>query len=139
MAYLPLIVDLDGTLINTDLLVETAFEYVGRKPLSSIRLIAWLWQGKPVLKKRLAEEAELDVTTLPYNEAVLAYIQLARKDGRGVYLASASDERLVCAVAKHLGCFDGWFASNGKINLSREVKANKLVKEFCENSFDYIQ
>lgn len=135
---LPLVVDLDGTLIHTDLLVEMIFGFLGKSPLSAFKLPLWLVSGRAVLKRKLIELAHIDVTTLPYNEAVLARIHEAHKGGRNVYLASASDAGLVRAVADHLGLFDGWFASDGEINLSGAVKAARLVEEFGEGKFDYI-
>ena len=69
---------------------------------------------------------------------MLARIDAARLSGRKVYLASASHERLVRAIAAHLGCFDGWFASGDTVNLSRQAKADSLTKEFGKNAFDYI-
>lgn len=134
----PLVVDLDGTLINTDLLVETAFECVGREPSIAIDLVGWMVRGKSALKRRLAAETRTHVPSLPYNETVLTRIAEARAEGRKVYLASASDGELVGAIAEHLNCFDGWFASDGSINLARKAKAELLVREFGENGFDYI-
>lgn len=134
----PLVVDLDGTLIRSDMLIEMAFGFLGQFPLSAFKLPLWFWSGRVVLKRRLAESIDIDVATLPYDEAVLSYIREAQAQGRPVYLASASDERLVRAVADHLGIFEGWFASDGAINLSGAVKATRLVEAFGEANFDYI-
>ncbi|WFU79126.1 UbiA family prenyltransferase [Bradyrhizobium sp. CIAT3101] len=134
----PLVVDLDGTLIRTDLLVETGFSELGRNPWSLLGLCTALSQGKAALKHRLAQSAALDPATLPYEQAVLARIESARDEGRPVYLASASNERLVKAVADHLGIFSGWFASNQTENLASDTKAARLVAEFGEGGYDYI-
>jgi 4-hydroxybenzoate polyprenyltransferase/phosphoserine phosphatase len=133
-----LVVDLDGTLIRSDLLMEMAFGFIGQSPLAALRLPLWLWQGRAVLKRRLAEAVPVDIETLPYDEAVLARIRAARAQGHAVYLASASDARVVEAVSDHLGLFDGWFASDGRINLSGRSKADRLVDAFGEGNFDYI-
>nr|QQZ51577.1 haloacid dehalogenase-like hydrolase [Phenylobacterium glaciei] len=132
-----LVVDLDHTLIRTDLLVETAFGFLGRQPLQALNLLIWLSRGKATLKRRLAEAAEITPADLPYDTAVLDRIAKARAVGAEVYLASASDERLVKAIADHLQ-FDGWFASDGVINLSAEAKAKRLVEAFGVGGFDYI-
>jgi 4-hydroxybenzoate polyprenyltransferase/phosphoserine phosphatase len=134
----PLVVDLDGTLIRSDLLIETIFGFLGQSPIEAYKLPLWLMSGRAVLKRRLSEIVDIDITTLPYDEAVLARIREARTEGRRVYLASASDEHLVRAVATHVELFDGWFASDGVINLSSTVKAARLVEEFGEGNFDYI-
>ena len=88
----PLVIDLDGTLVMSDLLIEMTFGFLGRFPLEAYKIPLWLLQGKAVLKRRLTEYLQCDVTTLPYDEAVLETIRAARANGRSVYLASASDE-----------------------------------------------
>lgn len=134
----PLVVDLDGTLLRSDLLIETAFLELGRRPQSVPSIVSALMKGKAALKHRLAEGEGFDPAALPYDEEVLDRIAQARAEGRPVYLASASNSRLVGAVAHHLGVFDGWFASDHSENLSGEAKARKLVTAFGEGGFDYI-
>jgi 4-hydroxybenzoate polyprenyltransferase/phosphoserine phosphatase len=132
------VVDLDGTLIASDLLIETAFSELGRRPQSLIGMLAALSRGKAALKHRLAAPSAFDPATLPYDPAVLEAIRKARADGRSVYLASASNHRLVKSVADHLGVFDGWFASDETTNLAGIRKAEQLVTRFGERGFDYI-
>jgi 4-hydroxybenzoate polyprenyltransferase/phosphoserine phosphatase len=133
-----LVVDLDGTLIKSDLLVESACVLLGQSPFNALLMGAWLAGGRAFLKRRIAERAEIDVSLLPYNEAVLERIRAAREAGHPVYLASASDECHVAAVARHLGLFDGWFGSDGVVNLRGDAKAARLVGAFGERGFDYI-
>lgn len=134
----PLVVDLDGTLVRTDLLLETAFAELGRRPQSIIDMVVALRAGKAALKHRLAEPYDFDPSILPYDEEVLAVIRQAREDRRPVYLASASTGRLVEAIADHLGVFDGWIASDQMNNLAGHAKASHLVERFGERGFDYI-
>nr|WP_193557346.1 UbiA family prenyltransferase [Microvirga pakistanensis] len=134
----PLVVDLDGTLIASDLLIETAFSELGRRPHSLIGMLRALASGKAALKHRLAEPVDFDPRTLPYDPEVLALIRSARAQGRPVYLASASHEKLVSKVASHLGLFTGWFATNETTNLAGERKAAQLVEAFGEGGFDYV-
>ncbi|MGQ0672194.1 MAG: UbiA family prenyltransferase [Hyphomicrobium sp.] len=134
----PLIVDLDGTLIQSDLLVESAFSALAAEPLALLDLLAALPHGRAALKEQAANRAQIDVTTLPYDDAVLSLIRKARDAGRPVYLASASHEKLVEQVARHLGLFDGWFGSSGLINLKSEKKAERLVEQFGDKGFDYL-
>lgn len=130
------VVDLDGTLIRSDLLVESAFAFVGADPLRVVSLARWLRRGKAALKDGIAAETEIDVAHLPYDERVLALMEEARARGRKVYVASASNERYVAAVAAHVGA-DGWFASDATVNLSSHAKARRLVEAFGEKGFDY--
>lgn len=130
--------DLDGTLVRSDLLIETAFSELGRRPLSLFGMLSALRRGKAALKHRLCESVDFDPAALPYDEEVLARIRQARADGRPVYLASASNGRLVEAVAGHIGMFSGWFASDETNNLARNEKARRLVEAFGAQGFDYI-
>jgi phosphoserine phosphatase len=134
----PLIVDLDGTLIRSDLLIETVFSEIGRDPLSVFGMFSALARGKAALKHRMAAANAFDASTLPYDGAVLDRVREALHSGRPVYLVSASNQLLVAAVAKHLGLFTGWFASDETNNLAGDTKARFLVEEFGERGFDYI-
>jgi UbiA prenyltransferase family len=94
--------------------------------------------GKAHFKDVVASRVDLDIGSLPYDEAVLSLIEKARAAGRPVYLASASNEKFVAAVADQLGLFDGWFASDASSNLSAEVKARRLTEAFGRGGFDYV-
>ncbi len=137
-ALRPLVVDLDGTLIRSDLLIEAAFSELGQRPHSIVGMLMAMRQGKSALKEHLSLPDDFDPALLPYDEVVLGYIREARDAGRPVYLASASHERLVSAVADHLGLFEGWFATNKTSNCSGRVKAQILVDAFGDKQFDYI-
>jgi 4-hydroxybenzoate polyprenyltransferase len=132
------VVDLDGTLVRSDLLIEAAFSELGRRPHSALDIALSLSRGKAALKHRLSDGVGFDPARLPYDDAVIATIERAREENRPVYLASASHERLVSAVADHLGLFDGWFATNEHTNLAGAAKAERLVEAFGERGFDYI-
>lgn len=133
-----LAVDLDGSLIKTDLLWESATRYLATNPLRALLLPAMLASGRAQLKSALAENTQLDVTTLPYRQDVLAWLQKEKSLGRRIVLATASDSRFANAIAEHLGIFDEVIASNGIINLRGEVKREALVSRFGERGFDYV-
>jgi 4-hydroxybenzoate polyprenyltransferase len=134
----PLVVDLDGTLVKSDLLIETLFGELGRNPLPLLHLLPSLFSNKAKFKHFLAQKAAIDFGALPYDATVLAAIRQARADGRRVYLVSASNEKLVVAVAGQLGVFDGWLGSNASTNLKGKAKADLLVRTFGERQFDYL-
>ena len=133
-----LVVDLDNSLVRTDLLYETWFAGLARQPLATLRALAAIAEGKAAFKARLAEEVMLDVASLPYNQDVLALIEAARQAGERTALVSAADQRLVAAVAAHLGCFDEAHGSDRGRNLGGEAKAALLVEHHGERGFDYV-
>lgn len=134
----PLVVDVDGTLIRSDLLVESALQFVAGHPLELWRLPVWLAAGKAVLKSRLAARVALNLETIPLREATLAWIRDAQAEGRPVYLASASNERYVQGLAQRIGGIAGVFATDINTNLAGDHKAARLVEAFGAGGFDYI-
>lgn len=134
----PLVVDLDGTLIRSDVLIESGFAYFKSAPLRFYRPLVWLARGgKPALKAGLAESTNVDVTVLPYDPQVLDWLKEERQAGRELVLATATHERYARAIADHLGLFDQTFATADGVNLSSHRKREKLVAEFGEKNFDY--
>jgi 4-hydroxybenzoate polyprenyltransferase/phosphoserine phosphatase len=114
------------------------FFRTGPQSRSVFELCAALGRGKAAFNHRLAAQFAMDAASLPYDDAVLARIRKARSAGRPVFLASASDQRLVKAVADHLGIFAGWFASDKMNNLSGQARTQRLASEFGAGGFDYI-
>jgi 4-hydroxybenzoate polyprenyltransferase/phosphoserine phosphatase len=133
----PLVVDLDGTLIRSDLLLESWFALLSATPLRLPAALAALARGPAAFKARLAADATLDIARLPFNEEFLAFLRAEHARGRRIYLASAADARFVHAVADELGLFDGVFASDGATNLKGAAKARALCAAFGERGFDY--
>lgn len=131
-----LCVDLDGTLLNSDILYESLLALLARNPLYVFLIPFWLLRGKAAVKRELASRVSLSAETLPYNEKVLNL--LATTTQRPRVLCTASDELLVIPIAKHLGLFEQVIASDGTRNLSGRNKAAALVEAFGERKFDYV-
>jgi len=136
-APIPLVIDLDGTLILADLLHESSLKLLRQQPQWALAIPLWLASGKAHLKRQIASRVALEVHSLPYNEAVLAWIRRERDSGRRVVLCTASDLRYAQQVADHLGLFDEVIASDGIDNLSAQHKARLLVERFGDAGFDY--
>ena len=134
----PLVVDVDGTLLATDLLHEATLQLVVQHPLQVVRIPGWLAQGKAVLKARLADHVDPGIDLVPLRAEVLLLMREAQAAGRPVYLASASDRRYVAALAERVGGIAGVFGSEDQVNLSGDAKAARLVGEFGAQGFDYV-
>ena len=133
----PLVVDVDGSLITGDLLVEGIGRMLAVAPLNLFLLPFRIAQGRAACKRWVAGTAELPPSTLVLNPAVLNEIAAAKSAGREVWLASASDETVVAPLAEHVGA-TGFLASDGRANLAGDAKAAALVARFGEAGFDYI-
>jgi len=131
-----LCVDLDGTLLNSDLLYESLLALLARNPLYLFLLPLWLLRGKAALKREIASRVELDPATLPYNPQVVQLLESTTQRPR--VLCTASDQALAEAIAGHLGLFEQVLASDGRRNLSGTRKAEALVQAFGERGFDYM-
>jgi len=133
----PLVIDLDGTLLCTDSLHETTLLLLRNGPHLAFSLPLWLTGGKARMKREIAQRVELDVTGMPYHDDLVAWIGTERDRGRRIVLATAADEKVAHAVAAHLGLFDEVIASDGVVNRSAHRKAALLVEKFGERGFDY--
>ena len=133
----PLVIDLDGTLVRTDLLVECLVTLLKHDPLYIFALPFWLLKGKAAFKREIASRVLFDPSLIPYRSELVEYLRAQRVQGRVVVLATGGDERLAQLVADHLKLFDSVLASDGSTNLSGERKRARLVTEFGERGFDY--
>ncbi|MFN7570371.1 MAG: UbiA family prenyltransferase [Betaproteobacteria bacterium] len=133
----PLVVDLDGTLLRSDLLYESTFKLLQGAPWLGLALPAWLASGKAVLKRRIAQRAVVDIESLPFDVGVVDWMRGERAAGRRLVLCTASDTLYAEQVALHLDLFDEVIASDGRVNMSAHRKAATLVGRFGERGFDY--
>ncbi len=134
----PLCVDLDGTLIKTDMLYEAIVLLVRQNPFNLLLLVFWILRGKAYMKARIAEKVMPSADRLPYNKTVIDWLIEQKKRGRFLILATASHKYYAQAVAKHLGLFDHVEASCETTNLSSSRKADRLTTNYGEDGFDYV-
>jgi 4-hydroxybenzoate polyprenyltransferase/phosphoserine phosphatase len=134
----PLVVDLDGTVLKTDLLVEGALALIRRRPFALFEMLFWLFtRGKAHLKAEVARRVTLDPALLPYQLEFLAFLRERRAAGQRLILATAADEQAAVPVARHLDLFNEVLASDGKTNLDDIRKRDRLVQRFGAKGFDY--
>lgn len=133
----PLFVDLDGTLLKTDLLIESAFFLLKKQPWMLLTMLYWLAFGKARLKEEIARRSALDFSVLPLQQDFVEYLNGEARQGRTLYLATASDRRLAEPVAKRLGIFKRVLASDGHRNLKGERKLEAILACCKDSPFDY--
>lgn len=132
-----IVVDLDGTLVNTDMLLENLFLFLRLYPLRIFGVIFWLFGGKSYFKRRIADAVLPDATSLPYNKDLLAWLEQQRTSGARLVLATASDWRIANRVAAHLGLFEEVFGTES-INLASGNKQAAMVGRFGEHGYEYV-
>lgn len=133
----PLCVDLDGTLVKSDTLVDSVLALARQKPGEILRIPSWIAQGKAQFKKHVTNAVTLDVEHLPYNRPLLEWLREEHGAGRAIYLATAADRSLADRVADFLGIFAGVLASDGSTNLAGKNKLEAFREHFGER-FCYI-
>jgi 4-hydroxybenzoate polyprenyltransferase len=137
LASVPLVVDLDGTLISTDLLVESLLALLRKRPAFIFILLLWIARGMASFKHEVARRVSLDIAALPWRTEFLQYLTRQRGQGRSLILATGSDSKFAHQAASHLKIFDLVLASDGRLNLCGEAKRRALVSRFGEKGFDY--
>ncbi|MEM7598546.1 MAG: UbiA family prenyltransferase [Pseudomonadota bacterium] len=133
-----LVVDLDGTLILSDTLYECFWRGLSKTWKALPTAVGGLMAGRAVLKKKLAELADLDAEFLPYNSDVLDYIRNWRDKGGSAVLVTAADQSVADKVAAHLGLFDEAMGSDGSTNLKGAEKAQLLRDRFADEGYAYM-
>lgn len=126
----PLVLDLDHTLLRSDLLVECLVAALRRNPFILLLALVWLMRGKAVLKQKLAAFAPDDLEAIPAHDGVVELAEREARRGRAIVLATASDELMARRVARRFAFIGEVMASNGVRNLKGPTKADALADRF---------
>jgi phosphoserine phosphatase len=133
----PLVLDLDGTLLRTDTFHEMMAQVLRKKPWVLFCLPFWLWKSRAYAKVRLAEHADLDPTTLPYNPTLLAFAKKEAKIGGSLLLATGTNQKVAESIASHFGFFQEVIGSDLQTNMTGLKKQQALLARFGAQGFDY--
>jgi 4-hydroxybenzoate polyprenyltransferase/phosphoserine phosphatase len=135
-----LFVDLDGTLVSTDVFGESLLLAARQNPRLLLKLVGKFSKGPAAWKRILAESVVPDLRHLPLNDDIVALIEEHRAAGCPVILATATDRIWADGIAEELHLFDAVLASDGKTNLKGRRKL-AAIREHCDDhgyaSFSY--
>lgn len=131
--HIPLFVDVDGTLIRSDISFEAFIAFLKINPLYIFRFIFWLLRGRSFAKHQVAKRIKLDIKSQPLVNQFVDFLKKEHLNGRKLYLASASEMKFIKSFRDILPIFDGVIAGAGEANLSGR---NKLaaIKEFNQSA-----
>lgn len=123
-----LYVDLDHTLLKTDVLQETVMDLFFNNFWFLLKTIfsstSWL-----KIKSKLSRNCFLDLRTFKKNTSVISLIEDHRKIGGKIILATAAHKKLASFFSKE---FDDVIASSDFLNAKGEEKL-KLIRKHCKN------
>jgi len=134
----PLFVDLDGTLVKSDTLIDSLILLAREHPALLFALPGQLLRGRASLKAFVTSHVSLDVAHLPYNRKLLQFLHEECARGRAIYLATGADLHLAQSVAAHLGLFAGVLGSDSGVNLTGAKKLDRLRSQLNDGAYDYI-
>jgi len=126
----PLVLDLDGTLISGDLLHKSFLSILPCNPLVVFQCAAWLLNGRAAMKRQLALRSRINWDRIKLHQDVLALALREKSAGRTIVLATAADAVLASQLASRLGIIDQVVASDGERNLKGTEKAAMLRRMF---------
>ena len=135
-ASLPLIVDLDRTLLHTDTLIEQFLVLLLAAPFSALSTLRKLSSGKAAFKEAVIDRSPISTNALAVNQELLTYLTEQHEAGRPLHLITASDQRVAEAVASKVGIFDTAIGSRDGHNLKGKNKRDYLLEQFPEG-FSY--
>lgn len=133
----PLAVDLDGTLIRTDMMWESLVRLLRKNPFAAIFAFFALVRGRAQFKQTVARQIQVPPTNVPYHHELIAWLKEQKATGRLIVLATASDRAMAQPIADHVGLFADVMASDGTTNLRNAAKRAALTQRFGERAYDY--
>ncbi len=136
----PLAVDLDGTLVNTDLFFESAIWYIRKNPLRFFQICWWfVTKGRAELKMQIEKRVALPISNLPFNQNTIQWLRNEKEKGRELVLVTGTSQKYAKQVAEHLDLFSQVFGvCRERPRLTGKNKLRFLVKRYGEKNFDYI-
>ena len=137
-ADVALVLDVDGTLLRTDLLYESFWAALGHDFAATLCAAAANWQRPERLKRALINIARPRIGLLPVRDALLALAREAVEAGRSVHLVSGSNQELVDELASFLELPGSHFGSDFDRNLTDATKATFLKDQFGAGGYDYV-
>ena len=138
MTLIPLLVDLDGTLIDGDTLHLSLAKLTRERPWVVPALPLMVLAGRARFKQFVSHRVSLDPGSLPYRADVVDFVRRERGTARPIVLATAAHRTIANAVASHLALFDSVIASDGGHNAKGDGKLESIRAHLGDSEFDYI-
>ena len=126
----PIAVDLDGSLVLTDMLVEGFVASFFRRPLTTLKALFALREGRASFKERVAELDSLALESVPWRQPFVDFLKAERLKGRPLHLVTASHQAVAERIAGALDIFETVEGSRDGVNLKGRRKLERLQDRF---------
>lgn len=139
-ALVPLCIDLDDSLLRSDLLFEAFAHSLRYEPQMAVGFVVRLLRdGKAAAKTWLADRGSFQVALVPVHHDVVDFIRhQVEEKKRDVYLVTASPQKWADLAGARVGMFKECIGSDSNRNLKGARKAQYLVDRFGKGGFDYL-
>lgn len=134
----PLCVDLDNTLIKTDIMFEASIKLLQKNPIKFIIFLYKFFISKSDGKFYLSNNIEIDSKFIPLNEEVLNFCKQRYNAGHEVFIATGAPEKYALSICEQFNFVKNVYSSNEKTNLVSTNKRKLLTSLFGEKGYDYI-
>src|SRR3989338_2573553 len=132
-------VDLDGSLVLTDTLHETAIAAFKKNIFIVFKIFYWLLvKGRVYCKKQLSGSIDVSTLHLPVNQPLLLWLKKQKEAGCKLYLVTAEDQKIADTIAKQITIFETAFGTNWDLNLSGISKRDFLDQQFGSRQYVYV-
>lgn len=122
-------IDLDGTLLKSDLLHEHLIRLLLRNPLKFIAILPSLLKGKLAFKQAVANACDFRNIVLPYNEDLTTWLKTNYLKYKSTNLITASPQKWADLVSDKFPFLNSAHGSKNK-NLSGKNKLQFIETEF---------
>ena len=135
-----LFVDVDGTLTQADISLESFARIARIGVLPALRLLLVLiLRGRAAAKTLAARLDPVDPASLPYRAEVLDFVRHETAQGTTVVLASASHWRNIRRISRHFGLGEAPIATTRRRNLKGDAKLSAIRARLGDDqTFAYI-
>lgn len=129
-------VDLDGTLVKSDILLEGIVGLLKKRFVYIFSLPFWILKGKPFFKNAIFSRLNYDFSTLPYTIELVDHLKQEKDKGRKIILATGNCLEVANSVCRELPIFDGILATEHQ-NLAGRLKLEKIRQHANGEPFSY--
>ena len=136
---IPLVVDLDGTLLKTELPWEAFLSVFLKHPIQLLKIFVRKIkiQTPAYFKTETQKWADLCLEGLPFSPKFLSWLKEQKHLGRTLILCTGSTQSYASAIQKQTNLFDSAYGSTLGTNLVGSKKALFLAGKFGKGQFDY--